>query len=129
MSLEAGGWLAATASVVAASIGAIAAVWWGLGTTVLVPTPYRFRRCWRSKPSFAGGAAITSPVAAFPTTLSVETWIGGLPAFATAEEVFVPTLAVVLVALCLGLTTTMWRVRRARTAVAASIVAAARVLP
>jgi uncharacterized membrane protein YhhN len=96
---------------------------------VLLPTPLSFPTIMQVETSFAGGPAMTVPVASFPATLSVETWIAGLPAFATAAELFVPTLALVLVALCLGSSTTMWRVRRARTAVAASIVAAARVSP
>jgi hypothetical protein len=129
MSLEAGGWLAVAASTVAAGAGALAAAWCGVGATVLMPTPRWFPTTMAVETSFAGDLVMTVPVAPFPTMLSVETSIAGLPAFNTAEELFLPTLGLVLVALCLGLTTTTWRVRRARTAVAASIVTAARVLP
>jgi len=129
MSLATGGRLTFATSTIAASVGVIVAVWRGIGTTMLTPTPLSFPTRMAVETSFAGAPATSIPVASLPTTLSVETWIAGQPAFATTEELFVPTLALVLVALCLGLTTTMWRVRRARTAVAAAIVAAARVSP
>lgn len=147
ISLEVGGWLGAALSVVAVSSGAVAAIWWGIGCPLVLPAALSFPTALAVETSFAGGAMLSAPVASFPTTLSVETsivgvpgvtfptglsvetWMAGMPAFASPGELFIPVLSVVLAALCLGLTTSMWRVRRARTAVAASIVSAARVLP
>ena len=130
ISLEAGGWPAAAMTVVATGAGAIAAAWWGIHAALFVPAAVSFPTTLAVETSFAGGAVVaaaTAPALTFPTTLSVETWMGGTPALAAPEELFIPTLALVLAALCLGLTTSLWRVRKARTVVAASIVAAARV--
>jgi hypothetical protein len=127
VSLEAAGWMAAATSMLAASVGAGAAVWWGVGTTLLLPTPLSFPTRLAVEVALAGDPAMHLWIAPFPTTLSVETWIAGLPAFAGPAELFEPTLALVLLALCLGLTTMMWRVRKARSAVARAMASAARV--
>jgi hypothetical protein len=152
ISLEVGGWLAASLSVVATGVGAAAAVWWEIGSGLLLQAAVSFPTMLAVETSFAGRAALAAPAAAVPTVLTVETLVAGVPAvdspamplgtvlsvetryadapaFASAEEVFVAALAIALVALCLGLGTSVWRVRRARSAVAASIVAAARVAP
>lgn len=129
MSLEVGGWRAAVSGVVACAVGAGAAVWWGVATTLFLATGSPFATTLAIETSFAGTVVNAPPVTAYPTLLSVETSFGGVPAFATSEELFVPALALVIAALCLGLAMSVWRVRRVRTAVAAAIVAAARVTP
>ena len=128
-SLEVGGWLAAAISVAATALGAATAAWWGIGGAALLHAAVSFPTTLSIETSFAGHAVTAVQDPSFRTTLSVETWIAGMPAFASAEELFVPMLVAVLAALCLGLATSLWRVRRARTAVAASIVAAARLTP
>ncbi len=150
MSFKVGGWLAASVSVVATGIGVAAAVWWGIGHGLLLQAAISCPTTLAVETSFPGSTVIAARAAAAPTALSVETFVGGAPArrssvvsfptvlsvdtqfagapaFASAEEVFVPALTVVLIALCLGLGASVWRVRRARSAVAAAIVAAARV--
>jgi hypothetical protein len=145
MSLEVGGWLTAGLSVAASVLGALAATWWGISVALVMPVAASLPTTLAVETSFAGAAVImappvafssainvnaapaAAPAATFSTQLSVETWMAGGPAFASPQELFVPALALVLVALCLGLATSTWRVRRARAAVAASIVAAARV--
>lgn len=128
ISLEVGGGGAAAVCAIAAAVAALAAAGWGSDAAVFVPAAMSFPTTLAVETSFAG-AVVVAPVTSLPTTLSVETWMGGVPAFASWEELFVPTLALVLAALCLGLATSAWCVRKARTAVAASIVATARVTP
>ena len=114
-------------SLAGAAIGVTAALWHGITWTPLA-APWSFPTVLNVETSFSGVAAATSPLQ-FTTALSVETWFAGGPALAAPHELFEPTLAVVVVALCAGLSTSLWRVRKARRAVAASIVAAARVTP
>jgi hypothetical protein len=145
MSLEVGGWLAAALTVAATAVGTGVAAVWGISSALVVPIAVAFPTTLAVETSFAGHAVVAAPAVSFatrlsvdtsragvpaltfPTVLSVETWVAGGPAFASPEGLFIPGLALVLVALCLGLATSLWRVRKARTAVAASIVAAARV--
>lgn len=126
ISLAVGGWLGAAVCIVATAVGVVAATWSGIAGTVLAPAAMSFPTTLEVETSF-GGAAVAGPATSQSTALSVETWIGGMPAFASWEELLVPTLVLVLGALYLGLATSLWRVRKARSAVAASIVAAARV--
>jgi hypothetical protein len=126
ISLEVGGWVAAAICVVGTAVGVVAATWSGIASMVLVPAAMSFPTTLAVETSF-GGSVVAGATTSQPTALSVETWIGGMPAFASWEELLVPTLTLVLAALYLGLATSLWRVRKARSAVAASIMAAARV--
>jgi len=126
ISVDVGGWVAAAISAVATAVGVFAAAWSGIQITVLAGVAMSFPTTLSVETSF-GGAVVAGPAPSRSTALSVETWMGGVPAFASWEELFVPTLVLVLAALYLGLATSLRRVRKARSAVAASIVAAARV--
>ncbi|MFQ5667056.1 MAG: hypothetical protein ACE5I7_11565 [Candidatus Binatia bacterium] len=146
LGLTAGGWLAATACLGAAGIGAIAAVWWGMSPALFVPLTFSFQTILAVDNHF-GGAVVGSLGLSFPTTLGVDTLFGGVPAAVTAgnsfrtvlsvdtffagspagsglEILFTPALAVALTALCTGMGLNLWRARQARTAVVPSMLPA-----
>lgn len=150
-SLEVGGGSAALLGLVAVGIGAGVGQWWGSAAGLLLPTTMHFPTTLSVDTTFAGTPVLTGPAWSFPTTLSVETVLnraaaagssmsfattldvetmfGGRPAMLLGDELVLPLAALVLLALSGGMAVTLWRLRKVRIAVAASIVAAARVAP
>jgi hypothetical protein len=125
MSLMAGGWPVGLGSVLAVCAGIETAMYRGLGPLVLSPV-MSVPTTLSVETSFANAPAVMPP--SFLTTLSVETLYGGSPvaAFSSSVPLFMPVLAIMLLAICLGAGLNLLRARKARAAVAATIVAAHR---
>lgn len=96
------------------------------GVPAVDPTLPSFATTLRVETSFAGASAIDAAVVSLPTRLSVETAFGVVPARAWSLPLFMPALAVTLVAVCIGAAASLLRLRTARSAVAAAMVAAGR---
>lgn len=125
MSLMAGGWRVGLGSGLAVCAGIETAMYRGLGPLVLSPV-MSVPTTLSVETSFANAPAVMPP--SFLTTLSVETLYGGSPvaAFSSSVPLFMPVLAIMLLAICLGAGLNLLRARKARAAVAATIVAAHR---
>jgi hypothetical protein len=149
VSLESAGWLGAAVTMAGAALGLAAALWGGMtyaaffepstsfpttlevdtafaGAVVLAPAAPAFATTLTVEPTFAGRLVAGAADATFPVALAVETSLAGAPAVIPPQELLIPALTLALVALSLGLATSWFWVRRARSAVAASILAAAR---
>lgn len=69
-------------------------------------------------PSFAKALAVTTPVYWLPTTLAVETHFGGVPALGSVAGLFVPAVAIAVLAVGVGGGLNLRRARRAAHAAA-----------
>ena len=125
LSLIAGGWPVGLASVLAACVGIGVAMYGGLTPLVLSPV-MRFPATLNVGTSLANAPARAITAPSFPTILSVETLYGGSPvvAFGSSVPLFMPVLAITLLAIGIGAGATLVRVQKARAAVAAAIAAA-----
>jgi hypothetical protein len=125
MSLMAGGWRVGLGSVLAVCAGIETAMYRGLEPLVLSPV-MSVPTTLSVETSFANAPAVMPP--SFLTTLSVETLYGGSPvaAFSSSAPLFMPVLAIMLLAICLSAGLNLLRARKAGAAVAATIVAAHR---
>jgi len=104
MSLMAGGATVGTANLLVACAGIIAAQYGGLMPLVVSPA-VSFPTTLSVEPSYANVPALASAGPAFATMLSVEPTYAGhmVLSFGSSAALFLPALAVALVAMCLGL--------------------------
>ncbi|MFI5396652.1 MAG: hypothetical protein ACHQ9S_14050 [Candidatus Binatia bacterium] len=126
MSLMAGGWPVGLGSVLALCAGIGTAMSRGLTPLLLSPVMW-LPTTLSVETSFANAPAPAVTAPAFLTTLSVETLYGGSPVvFGSSVPLFMPVLAIILLAISIGAGLNLLRARKARAAVAATIVAAHR---
>jgi hypothetical protein len=127
MSAMAGGWLGGFASLLAAAAGVGAAMHAGLAELLLRSGTLLFSTTLSAGTSFATAPPLATTAVSFPTVLSVETFYDGSPVVVgSSAQLFLPALAIVLLALLIGGGLNVLRGRRAMAAVAAAIVAAHR---
>ena len=125
MSVMAGGWLGGLASLLAIAVGVGAGMHPGLAGHLLRSGTLLFSAAPSVDTSFANAPPLATTTVSFPTILSVETFYHGSPvAVGASMPLFLPALAIGLLAILIGGGLNVLRGRKAMAAVAAAIVAA-----
>jgi len=131
MGFEADGWRGLARGALVAGAGAAVAPWCGMvrpmllvpalsfPTVVSVDTTFAGIRMF-ADPSFGGPIAGGTAAVTFPTMLSVETFFRNAPVMGTSGTLFTPALLVAACAVWVGMVVNLWRVHKARAAMAAS---------
>lgn len=121
MSFEGGGGWGLLLCTLVMSVTAAAAAWCEVAGPVIVSTALSFSPVLSVETFFAGGP--TSGAPGLSTTLSVETLFAGVPVLDRGAPLFVPALALGLIALCVGGGVSLLRVRSAVSVVGATLAA------
>jgi hypothetical protein len=123
----AAGWRGLWATTVLIGVGTLAAASLGLPAPLRWSADVAYSPTLSVETSFADSPVpVGMPLATFPTTLSVETDYAAVSAIDPNPRLVPPVAAVTLLAIGAGAGVSLWRARRARTAIALTIVAAGR---
>jgi hypothetical protein len=127
LSSLAGGWLAGLVSTLAAAVGVAVATYGGFAPLLLSAAVW-FPTTLSVETSFANVRALAVVARSVPTMLSIETFYRGSPILSVGSSapLFIPVLAMTLVAICIGAGANLLWARKARGAVAAEVDAAHR---
>lgn len=120
MSFGAAGWFALLLCALATLVTAVTTAWCAVAGPLLLSMTLSFAPTLSLETFVAGAPASTA--LGVPTALSVETVFAGVPAIDRGATLFVPALAIALIALCVGSGASLLRVRRTLSAVASTVV-------